>query len=317
MNRRKVAIIGCGFVGATCAFELIESGLFLEMVLIDVDKKRSEGEAMDLSHGSAYSHAMKIYAGDYDDIYDAGIIIITAGANQKDGETRLDLVRKNVKIMKSIVEEIKKRNCEGILLIVSNPVDILTYVALKVSGFKPHRVIGSGTVLDTARLRYVIGERLMVDSRNVHAYIVGEHGDSEVPIFSTAAISGIHMNHFASLRGYFDYEGMIQEVYEDVKNSAYEIIKRKGATYYGIAVAVKRICEAIIKDEHSILPVSSLMEGAFGFSDLCLSVPTVLGKDGIEMLVDIYLNNDEFDKLEYSSKTLRSVIEELEEKGLI
>ncbi len=317
MDKRKVAVIGCGFVGATCAFELIESGLFLEMVLIDVDKKRSEGEAMDLSHGSAYSHAMKIYAGDYDDIYDAGMIIITAGANQKEGETRLDLVRKNVKIMKSIVEEIKKRNCEGILLIVSNPVDILTYVALKVSGFKPHRVIGSGTVLDTARLRYVIGERLMVDSRNVHAYIVGEHGDSEVPIFSTASISGIHMNHFAQLRGYFDYEGMIQEVYEDVKNSAYEIIKRKGATYYGIAVAVKRICEAIIKDEHSILPVSSLMEGAFGFFDLCLSVPTVLGRDGVEMLVDIYLNNDEFDKLEYSSKTLRTVIEELEEEGLI
>lgn len=317
MNRRKVAVIGCGNVGATCAFELIESGLFLEMVLIDVDQQRSEGEAMDLSHGSAYSHAMKIYSGNYDDIQDAGVIVITAGAAQRDGETRLDLVRKNVKIMKSIIEELKNRKCEGILLIVSNPVDILTYVALKISGFEAHRVIGSGTVLDTARLRYVIGERLMVDSRNVHAYIVGEHGDSEVPIFSTASISGIHMNHFAQLRGYFNYEDMILEVYEDVKNSAYEIIKRKGATYYGIAVAVKRICEAIIKDEHSILPVSSLMEGAFGFHDLCLSVPTVIGKDGVEMLVDIYLNNDEYSKLEYSAKTLKSVIDDLNEEGLL
>lgn len=317
MNKRKVAVIGCGFVGATCAFELIESGLFLEMVLIDVDKQRSEGEAMDLSHGSAYSHAMTIYAGDYDDICDAGIIVITAGANQKEGETRLDLVRKNVKIMKSIIEEIKKRNCEGLLLIVSNPVDILTYVALKVSGFQPHRVIGSGTVLDTARLRYVIGEKLMVDSRNVHAYIVGEHGDSEVPIFSTASVSGVHLNHFAQLRGYFDYENMMNEMYVDVKNSAYEIIKRKGATYYGIAVAIRRICEAIIKDEHSILPVSSLMEGAFGFYDVCLSVPTVLGIDGVEMLVDIYLNNEEFDKLEYSARTLKTVIDDLKEEGLI
>lgn len=317
MNRRKVAVIGCGNVGATIAFELIESGMFLELVLIDVDQKRSEGEAMDLSHTSAYSHAMSIYAGNYDDLKDAGIIIITAGAAQKDGETRLDLVRKNVKIMRSIVEEIKKRNAMGLLLIVSNPVDVLTYVALKVSGFAPHRVIGSGTVLDTARLRYAIGERLMVDSRNVHAYIVGEHGDSEVPIFSTAAISGIHMNHFAQLRGYFDYENMINEIYEDVKNSAYEIIKRKGSTYYGIAVAVKRICEAIIKDEHCVLPVSSLMEGAFGFYELCLSVPTILGKDGIEMLVDIYLNNDEYKKLEHSAKTLKNVIEDLREEGLI
>ena len=317
MNKRKVAVIGCGFVGTTCAFELIESGLFLEMVLIDLDKKRSEGEAMDLSHGSAYSHAMKIYAGDYDDIKDAGIVIISAGAPQKVGETRLDLVRKNVMILKSIINEIKKRNYEGLLLIVSNPVDILTYVALKLSGFEPHRVMGSGTVLDTARFRYVIGERLMVDSRNVHAYIIGEHGDSEVPVFSTASVSGIHLNHFAQLRGYFDYENMMNEIYEDVKNSAYEIIKRKGATYYGIAVAIRRICEAIIKDEHCILPVSSLMEGAFGFDDLCLSVPTVIGKDGVEMLVDIYLNNEEYDKLEYSAKTLKGVIDDLKEEGLI
>ena len=309
---QKVAVIGCGFVGATSAFSLIQTGLFSEMVLIDANAKKAEGEAMDLSHGSAYLTPMNIYAGTYDDIVDAGIIVITAGANQKPDETRLDLVKKNVQIFKSIIPEIKKRNCEGILLIVSNPVDILTEVALKLSGFPSNRVIGSGTVLDTARLKYVLGKHLQVDPRDIHAYIIGEHGDSELVVWSGAQVAGIHINHFCELRGHFNHEEAMERLAQEVRDSAYEIIERKGATYYGVAVAVKRIATAIVKDEHAVLPVSSLMQGEFGLNDLCLSIPTVIGQDGVEKVVDIYLNNDENEKLQTSAKALKDVLDGLD-----
>lgn len=309
---QKVAVIGCGFVGATSAFSLIQTGLFSEMVLIDANAKKAEGEAMDLSHGSAYLTPMNIYAGTYDDIVDAGIIVITAGANQKPDETRLDLVKKNVQIFKSIIPEIKKRNCEGILLIVSNPVDILTEVALKLSGFPSNRVIGSGTVLDTARLKYVLGKHLQVDPRDIHAYIIGEHGDSELVVWSGAQVAGIHINHFCELRGHFNHEEAMERLAQEVRDSAYEIIERKGATYYGVAVAVKRIATAIVKDEHAVLPVSSLMQGEFGLDDLCLSIPTVIGQNGVEKVVDIYLNNDENDKLQSSARALKEVLDDLD-----
>lgn len=309
---QKVAVIGCGFVGATSAFSLIQTGLFSEMVLIDANVKKAEGEAMDLSHGSAYLTPMNIYAGTYDDIVDAGIIVITAGANQKPDETRLDLVKKNVQIFKSIIPEIKKRNCEGILLIVSNPVDILTEVALKLSGFPSNRVIGSGTVLDTARLKYVLGKHLQVDPRDIHAYIIGEHGDSELVVWSGAQVAGIHINHFCELRGHFNHEEAMERLAQEVRDSAYEIIERKGATYYGVAVAVKRIATAIVKDEHAVLPVSSLMQGEFGLNDLCLSIPTVIGQNGVEKVVDIYLNNDENDKLQSSARALKEVLDDLD-----
>lgn len=309
---QKVAVIGCGFVGATSAFSLIQTGLFSEMVLIDANAKKAEGEAMDLSHGSAYLTPMNIYAGTYDDIVDAGIIVITAGANQKPDETRLDLVKKNVQIFKSIIPEIKKRNCEGILLIVSNPVDILTEVALKLSGFPSNRVIGSGTVLDTARLKYVLGKHLQVYPRDIHAYIIGEHGDSELVVWSGAQVAGIHINHFCELRGHFNHEEAMERLAQEVRDSAYEIIERKGATYYGVAVAVKRIATAIVKDEHAVLPVSSLMQGEFGLNDLCLSIPTVIGQNGVEKVVDIYLNNDENDKLQSSARALKEVLDDLD-----
>ena len=312
VNMQKVAVIGCGFVGATSAFSLIQTGLFSEMVLIDANVKKAEGEAMDLSHGSAYLTPMNIYAGTYDDIVDAGIIVITAGANQKPDETRLDLVKKNVQIFKSIIPEIKKRNCEGILLIVSNPVDILTEVALKLSGFPSNRVIGSGTVLDTARLKYVLGKHLQVDPRDIHAYIIGEHGDSELVVWSGAQVAGIHINHFCELRGHFNHEEAMERLAQEVRDSAYEIIERKGATYYGVAVAVKRIATAIVKDEHAVLPVSSLMQGEFGLNDLCLSIPTVIGQNGVEKVVDIYLNNDENDKLQSSARALKEVLDDLD-----
>lgn len=312
VNMQKVAVIGCGFVGATSAFSLIQSGLFSEMVLIDANHEKAAGEAMDLSHGSAYLTPVKIYAGNYDDIVDAGLIVITAGANQKPNETRLDLVKKNVAIFKSIIPEIKKRNCEGILLIVSNPVDILTYVTLKLSGFPANRVIGSGTVLDTARLKHVLGEHLQVDSRNIHAYIIGEHGDSELAVWSGAQVAGIHINHFCELRGHFQHQEAMDRLYQEVRDSAYHIIERKGATYYGVAVAVKRIAEAIVKNEHAVLPVSSLMQGEFGLNDLCLSIPTVIGNDGVEKVVDIYLNNEENQKLQESARALKDVLESLD-----
>ena len=237
---------------------------------------------------------------------------MTAGANQKPDETRLDLVHKNVSIFKSIIPEIAKRDYPGILLIVANPVDILTWTALKLSGLPENRVIGSGTVLDTARLKYRLGEHLSVDSRGVHAFIIGEHGDSEIAVFSSANVSGIPLNRFCEMRGHFEHEAAARRIAEEVKNSAYEIIAKKHATYYGIAMSVKRICEAIVRDEKSILPVSSMMHGEYGISDVVLSMPAIVGKDGIETGVPISLSEEEEEKLRKSADTLKKVLEELE-----
>ena len=309
---RKVAIIGCGFVGSSTAFALMESGLFSEIVLIDVDHSRAEGEAMDISHGVPFVKPMKIYAGDYDDIVDASIIIITAGAAQKPGETRLQLVQKNVAIFKSIIPEISKRKCEGVLLIVSNPVDILTYVAQKLSGFPVNRVIGSGTVLDTARLKSMLSEHLDVDSRTVHAFIIGEHGDSELAAWSSAAVSGVPLSKFCEMRGHFNHDESERHIQEMVKNSAYEIIERKKATYYGVAMAVRRICEVIARDEKSILSVSSLMTGQYGLTDICLSMPAIVGADGVEEKVPISLDEDEITKLMASAQALKDIASSLD-----
>jgi L-lactate dehydrogenase len=301
-------MIGCGFVGSACCFSLMQSGLFSEMVLIDADKAKAEGEALDISHGVPFSKPIKIYAGDYDDIKNASLIIISAGANQKPGETRLDLVKKNISIFKSIIPEIKKRDYKGILLIVANPVDILTTVAIKLSGLPESRVIGSGTVLDTARLKHELGNHLNVDPRSVHAFIIGEHGDSEIAAWSSANISGIPLHNFCEMRGHFNHEEATKKIAEDVKNSAYEIISRKKATYYGIAMAVKRICEAIARDEKSILPISSMLHGEHGIEGISLSMPAIVGKDGVETLVPIQLNDEEVSKLRLSAKTLQDTL---------
>lgn len=308
VNLRKAAVIGCGFVGSATAFSLMQSGLFSEIVLIDADMDRAEGEALDISHGVPFSRHMKIYAGTYEDIVDAAIIIITAGANQKPDETRLDLVHKNVAIFRSIIPEIAKRNCAGILLIVSNPVDILTYTAIKLSGFTENRVIGSGTVLDTARLKYELSEHLSVDSRSIHAFIIGEHGDSEIAAFSSANVSGIALSEFCEMRGHYNHEANTRQIAENVKNSAYEIIQKKKATYYGIASAVRRICEVIIRDEKSILPVSSMMHGEYGIEDVVLSMPAIVGKYGIETRVPIDLSEEEIEDLKRSAQTLKEFV---------
>ena len=307
VNSRKVAVIGCGFVGSSSAFALMQSGLFSEMVLIDADTKRAEGEAMDISHGISFARPMQIYAGNYDDITDAAIIVITAGANQKPDETRLDLIKKNAAIMKSIVGEIKKRDFGGILLIVSNPVDILTLIALKESGYPSNRVIGSGTVLDTGRFKYLLGEHLDVDSRSVHAFIIGEHGDSELAAWSNARIGGLKVNDFCELRGHFNHEQSMKKIFENVRNSAYEIIERKHATYYGIAMAVKRICEAIVRNEKSILPVSSLMTGEYGLNDVVLSIPAVVDETGVQKVIPIELNDEELTKLKDSANIHKDI----------
>jgi len=312
INDRKVAIIGCGFVGAASAFSLMQSGLFSEMVLLDANREKAEGEALDIAHGIPFARQMKIYAGDYDDIVDAAIIVITAGANQKPEETRLDLVHKNVEIYKKIIPEISKRDYSGILLIVSNPVDILTYVALKLSNMPEKQVFGSGTVLDTARLKYELGEHLSVDSRNVHAFIIGEHGDSEVAAWSCANVSGVALDDFCEMRGHYNHKEATEKIATEVKNSAYEIIQKKNATYYGIAMSVKRICEAIIRDEKYILPVSGMMHGEYGIEDIVLSMPAIVGREGVETQVPISLSDEEQRKLKASAETLKKILDELE-----
>ena len=313
VNLRKVAVIGCGNVGASIAFHIVERSMFSEMVLIDINKEKTEGEAMDLSHGLPYVAPMEIYAGDYKDIADAAIIIITSGAAQKPGETRIDLVKKNSAIMASIIDQIAAVKPEGILLIVSNPVDVLTHVALKRSGLPKNRVFGSGTVLDTARLKYLLASRLHVDSRNVHTVIIGEHGDTEFPVNSIANVSGIPLYDFFALENQDGYEAMLAEIQEDVRTSAYEIIKKKGATYYGIAMAVGKICRSIVSDEKSMLPVSVELEGEYGLSGLSISVPCIVGKNGVEQVLEMPLNVQERRELKKSADSLKKVIDSIDQ----
>ncbi len=311
INSRKVAVVGCGFVGSASAFALMESGLFSEMVLIDANAEKAEGEALDISHGLPFAKPMQIYAGDYEDIADAAVIVVTAGAGQKPGETRLDLVKKNVGIFKSVIPQIAAVNKDGIMLIVANPVDILTYAAKQLSGYPENRVFGSGTTLDTARFKYLLGQHLGVDSRSVHAFIVGEHGDSEIAAWSSANVSGIPINDFCEMRGHFEHEESMKRIAEDVKNSAYRIIEKKGATYYGIAMSVRRICEAIVRDEKTILPISSIQHDNHGISDIALSMPAIVGKDGVEGTVPISLSVAEEEALRASADTLEAVIRDV------
>lgn len=312
INPRKAAVIGCGFVGSAIAFTLMQSRLFSEIVLLDADFDKADGEAMDIAHGVPFAGQMKVYAGGYEHMADAAVIILTAGANQKPNETRLDLVHKNTAILKNIIPEIVKCDFKGILLIVSNPVDILTYAAVKLSGFSENRVIGSGTVLDTARLKYALSEYLAVDSRSIHSFIIGEHGDSEIAAWSSTNVSGIPLDDFCKMRGHFNHAEAMRQIAENVKNSAYEIIAKKHATYYGIAMAVRRICECIVRDEKSILPISSIQHGNYGIHEIALSMPAIVGVNGVETHVPISLNAEETKSLLYSAETLENMIQELD-----
>lgn len=309
INEKKCAVIGCGFVGASIAYTYAESELFSEMVLIDANRAKAEGEALDIGHGLPFLAPMKIFAGDYADLSDAGLIVIAAGANQKPGETRLDLLSKNMRIFDSIIENIVAVNREAILLVVTNPVDLLTYHTLKKSGFPPARVIGSGTVLDTGRLKFLMGQYLSVDPRNVHAFIIGEHGDSEWPVFSSANVSGIDLYDFCRLSGMTDYRAALYAMFEEVRDSAYKIIEGKGATYYAIAQAVMRITRSILRDENSVLPVSTLVEDHYGVRDLCLGVPAVVGRGGVKRVLDLPLDAEESAAFRRSAETIRQTLD--------
>jgi len=308
VNPRKAAIVGCGFVGASIAFRFLQQGLFSQLVLLDVDRAKAEGEAMDLSDGLPYGSSMEITAGTYDDVADCALIVITAGANQKPGETRLDLIGKNTAILRSILAEITGRDFGGILLVVSNPVDVLTYAAWKLSGYPKERVIGSGTVLDTGRLKQLLGEELRVDSRNVHAFIIGEHGDSELAVWSGANVSGVDLEHFCEIRGNGLSAADMDRLYREVRDSAYQIIQRKGATYYGIAMAVGRIAQCIVRDEHAVLPISVVLEGQYGQEGVALSVPSVVGRNGLEEILEISLSPQESQALDHSARQLKEAI---------
>jgi len=305
----KIAIIGAGNVGSTFAFSLMMSGLAREIVLIDKNSELAIGECMDLNHGVSFAHPTKIYAAGFEGCENADIVVITAGANQKPTETRTDLVNKNVAIFKDIVPAITKHTKDAILLVVTNPVDILTYVTLKLSGFTANRVIGSGTVLDTARLKYMISDYAQVDPGNIHAYIIGEHGDTELPVWSNATIGGMDIETYCSeyaKQGNANPE--LKDIFLKVKNAAYEIIKRKGATNYSIALSLVKITRAILRDENSILPVSTLITDYYGVSDVCISIPSVVNIHGVEQYVRIELSDEEQKLFKHSANTLKGFI---------
>lgn len=301
----RVAIIGTGFVGSSFAYALTQTGLVSEIVLIDLNRKKAEGEAMDINHGIEFVNPVKVWAGDYFDTAIADVIVITAGVNQKPGETRLDLALKNAAIIKSICGEIVKHTDNAIIVMAANPVDILTYVAIKETGFPAKQVFGSGTLLDTARFRYLLGEHLEVDPRSVHAYIIGEHGDSELPVWSKATVGGVPINKFCQKHPSSICQAKLHGIFEQVKNAAYEIIERKGATYYAIGWGLKRIIEAVLMDQKSVLTVSTLLSDYNGISDVCLGVPVVVGRNGIERVVELELSTAELAKLHESASVLK------------
>lgn len=313
MFKGKITIIGAGAVGATTAYTLMLSSLVSEIVLIDINRKKAEGDALDMNHGISFVNPVKIIAGDYEDIKGSDMVIITAGANQEPGERRTDLLKRNAKIMENIVENVLKY-CQDdtIILMVTNPVDILTYITYKISGFSRNHIIGSGTVLDTARLKYLIGEYTNVDVRNVHTYIIGEHGDSEVAAWSTTSVAGMNIDKFCKFSGVCDAEPLSDKhFYETVKNSAYEIIEKKGATFYAIALSVKRIVECIIGNEKSILTISSLLDGEYGITDTCLAVPTIVSSEGAEKVLEIDFSDEEIADLKTSADKLKALAREI------
>ena len=306
--KSKVTIIGAGSVGSTIAYTLSTMDIASTIVLIDINKKKVEGEVMDIAQGTCFRDPISLVAGEYEDAKDSDIVIITSGIARKPGQTRIELTQTNVNIMKSIAPEIAKVAPNALYVIVSNPVDIMTYVFTKISGIPENQIIGSGTLLDTARLRNSLSEHFQVAQGNIHAYVFGEHGDSEFVAWSSANVSGVPLHDFCEMRGHFNHEEAMERLAEGVKNSAYEIIEKKKATYYGIAMSVRRVCEAIVRDEKSILPVSSMQHGSYGVDGVALSLPAVVGKNGVETIVPIKLNEEEIVHLRSSAETLKQVI---------
>ncbi len=307
----RVAVVGTGNVGSTFAYALLLSGLASEIVLIDLNRARAEGEAMDLNHTEPFAKPTRIWAGDYPDCAGAAVTVIAAGVGQKPGETRLDLVRRNATVFSQVIPPIAKYNPDGIILVATNPVDVLTYAALKWSGLPARRVIGSGTILDTARFRHLLSKHFSVDPRSVHGYIVGEHGDSEVPVWSLANIAGMQVNAFAQAHGIAFDEKCMHDIFVNTRDAAYAIIQRKGATYYAVAAGLMRIVEAILRDQRTVLSVSSLAEGCYGLTDVCLSLPTVVNRSGIERVLRLNLSEPEVAGIRRSAGVLKGTIAQL------
>jgi L-lactate dehydrogenase len=308
----RVAVVGVGNVGATFAYALLFSGMAAEIVLIDTNRARAEGEAMDLNHAVPFTHPTRVWAGDYSDCRGAVVTVLAAGAGQKPGETRLDLIKKNASIWREIVPKVADHNPHGILLIATNPVDVLTYAAWKLSGLPPERVIGSGTILDTSRFRYLLSQHFGVDARSVHAFIIGEHGDSEVPVWSSANIAGMRLPDFCKANGVpYDLPAM-EQIFLQTRDAAYRIIQGKGATYYAVAAGLIRITQAILRDQKTVLSVSSLIHDYHGLNDVCFSLPTLVDRGGVERVLRLELDETELKKLRYSAEILRKTIQTLQ-----
>lgn len=309
MKRNKISVIGAGNVGSAVAFHLMISKIASDIVLYDIDNKKALGEALDIYQGTSLLAPVNVYAGTLEDTKNSDIVVITAGANQKVGETRLDLVNKNIQIYQTLIKDIVKYNPNAILLVVSNPVDILTYITYKISGFPKSRVIGSGTVLDTSRFKAALARRFNLDSRNIHGYVIGEHGDSEIAVFSNLHIGGITIDEFLKLKHIEDIN-FKEDIASEVKNAAYEIISRKGYTNYAVAVAVTKICTAILRDERSIMTVSSFLDGQYGVSDVYLSTPTIVGREGILEILELTLSHQEQMRFRKSADVIKNIIKE-------
>lgn len=307
----KVAIVGIGNVGATLAYSLTLSGLATEIVLIDRNNHKAEGEAMDLMHTVPLVRPTKIYAGDYKDTQGAAITVVTAGSAQRPGETRLDLAQRNADIFKQIIPEIVKFNPNGLILIATNPVDVLTYASIKISGLPSQRVFGSGTILDTARFRYLLSTRFDVDPRSVHAFIIGEHGDSEVPVWSLANIAGMNLADYCKTNQMGCSDEDLNQIFIQTRDAAYHIIERKGATYYAIGTGLERIIEAVLRDQSTVLSVSSLIQDYYDMGDVCFSLPSVIDRGGIERVLHLKLNQEEKIGLQKSAEILKNTIQKL------
>lgn len=310
-QQRKVVVAGAGSVGTTYVYALMHTGLASEIVLVDIDQKRAEGEVMDLEHGLAFVQPVEIRAGSYADCADASLIVITAGAKQVSGQSRLELTQRNAHIVRSICDQIKRSNSDAVLLVVTNPVDLLTYVAQKELGWPRERVIGSGTVLDSARFRFMLSRHCGIDTRNVHAYVLGEHGDSEVAAWGLTHIAGVSMREYCAVCRGCDSKKTRQDITNRVRTSAYHIIDYKGSTYYAIGLAMARISGAVLRNEHSILTVSLLLHGEYGIDDICLSVPCVVGESGVERIITVPLYETEQAGLKESANTLRRVLDNM------
>ena len=309
-DKRKVVIVGTGMVGMSYAYSLLNQSICDELVLIDVNKKRAEGDPMDLNHGLAFANSsMTIYAGEYSDCSDADIVVISAGVAQKPGETRLDLLKRNGEVFRSIIEPVTSSGFNGIFLVATNPADIMTRITCALSGFNPRRVLGSGTALDTARLRYLLGDYLKADPRNVHAYVMGEHGDSEFVPWSQALLATKPILELGSEAGWENITKDLNAIEEEVRTAAYKIIEAKNATYYGIGMALTRITKAILGDEHSVLTVSAMLRGEYGQRDVYAGVPCIINQNGIQRILPLSLTEEELEKLGKSCDMLRESFE--------